>query len=179
MTIQEHKQLLRIEMRLRKNQHTSEELAEKSRQAIARLIANPTFQAAKTVMLYHSLPDEVNTHLLIEQVRLEKTIILPTVVGNDIIPVALTPETPFSCGSFNIQEPQSNAYTGAIDLIVVPGVAFDAQGNRLGRGRGYYDRFLKNYPNVETIGLCFNFQLVERVPVEEFDRVLSEVITND
>lgn len=100
-------------------------------------------------MLFASLPDEVNTHSFIEKWRNKKHIILPTVSGDDIIPVELGKETTFATGDFNIMEPQNEPYHGSLDLIVVPGVAFDSDGNRIGRGKGYYDRFLSHHPKVK------------------------------
>ncbi|MCF0205812.1 MAG: 5-formyltetrahydrofolate cyclo-ligase, partial [Bacteroidales bacterium] len=63
------------------------------------------------------------------------------------------------------------------DLIIVPGVAFDRNGNRLGRGRGYYDRFLCKYPKVEKIGICFDFQLLEEIPTEPTDIRMDKVVS--
>ena len=64
-----------------------------------------------------------------------------------------------------------------IDLIVVPGVAFDTKGNRLGRGKGYYDRLLPHIPSAYKAGICFPFQIVEEVPAESFDILMDEIIT--
>lgn len=142
-----------------------------------KLAAHPRFIDAGRVMLYASLPDEVETLPFIELWRHRKTIILPTVVGDDIIPVELAGETVFAEGDFHIPEPQNHPYSGDFDLIVVPGMAFDSDGHRLGRGRGYYDRFLSLHPNVYTIGLCFDFQLVASVPSEPHDRLMNEILT--
>ncbi len=98
-------------------------------------------------------------------------------VGDDIIPVELAENTGFAVGDFNILEPQNEPYTGDYDLIVVPGVAFDRKGNRIGRGRGYYDRFLCKHLNVKRIGICFDFQLVDEVPTEPNDIRMDEVIS--
>ena len=97
--------------------------------------------------------------------------------GNDIIPVEYGKDTDFAVGDFNILEPQNEPYTGNFDLIVVHGVAFDRQGNRLGRGKGYYDRFLCQHLKVKRIGICFDFQLVDSIPTEPFDIRMDEVIT--
>lgn len=171
------KKELRNRIKAFKKAHTSEQLIAQSEQILKRLEQHPVFQSASIVMLYHSLPDEVNTHAFIEKWRNSKRIILPTVVGDDIVPVELTPQTAFAIGDFNIQEPQDNPYTGSYDLIVVPGVAFDKSGNRIGRGRGYYDRFLRQHPNAPKIGICFDFQLVEFVPTEPTDIRMDEVVT--
>ena len=128
-------------------------------------------------MLYSSLPDEVFTHDFLGKWRNEKKIILPTVVGDDIIPVELSKDTEFAIGDFNILEPQNNEYTGDYDLIIVPGVAFDRNGNRIGRGKGYYDRFLCKHLDINRIGICFDFQLVDEVPTEDNDIKMNEVIS--
>lgn len=135
------------------------------------------FLEAERVMLYASLPDEVQTLSFLETWRHRKTVILPTVVGDDIIPVELAENVEFAEGDFHIPEPQNHPYTGDFDLIVVPGMAFDKAGHRLGRGKGYYDRFLSQHPQVYTIGLCFDFQLLPEVPFEPHDCLINDVIT--
>ena len=171
------KKTLRQQIRTLKKQHSQEELMSQSEKILQRLAEHPRFFQADKVMLYASLPDEVQTLDFIENWRNRKTIILPTVVGDDIIPVELAEDVVFAEGDFHIPEPQSHPYTGDFDLIVVPGMAFDANGHRLGRGRGYYDRFLALHPQVYTIGLCFDFQLLPDVPSEPHDRIIDEIIT--
>lgn len=168
---------IRSAIKALKKQHSKEELQAQSDIIMRKLEQHPDFIKAKKIMLYSSLPDEVQTQDFIEKWRNQKQIILPTVVGDDIIPVELTPDTGFAVGDFNILEPQNVAYTGDFDLIVVPGVAFDRQGNRLGRGKGYYDRFLCQHRATKKIGLCFDFQLVDNVPVEENDIPMDEIIS--
>lgn len=171
------KKELRAYIKSLKKQHTPEQLLEQSRRILSRLEQHPDFIRAERVMLYSALPDEVQTQAFLEKWHLVKQIILPTVVGDDIIPVAYGKDTSFAVGDFNILEPQNEPYTGDFDLIVVPGVAFDRQGNRLGRGKGYYDRFLCQHLEVPRIGICFDFQLVEEVPAESFDIRMDEAIT--
>jgi 5-formyltetrahydrofolate cyclo-ligase len=168
---------LRSYIRIQKKRHTPEQLDAQSERIMALLEGTPQFREAQTVMLYSSLPDEVRTTAFIEKWRNRKRVILPTVVGDDIVPVELTPDTPFAVGDFNILEPQNRPYTGGYDLIVVPGMAFDRTGNRLGRGKGYYDRFLSQHPAVPKIGICFDFQLVGAVPTEANDIRMDEVLT--
>lgn len=168
---------LRASIKALKKQHTKEQLQEQSDLIMAKLEQHPDFANANTVMLYSALPDEVQTQAFLEKWHLKKKIILPTVVGDDIIPVEFGKDTAFAVGDFNILEPQNEPYTGGFDLIVVPGVAFDGKGNRLGRGRGYYDRFLCQHLDVKRIGICFDFQLVDKVPAEVFDIRMDEVIS--
>lgn len=171
------KKELRANIKLLKKQYTKEQLFEQSDIILSKLEHHPDFQKAHIVMIYSALPDEVQTHDFLAKWRHIKKIILPTVVGDDIIPVELAENTDFAVGDFNILEPQNKPYTGNYDLIVVPGVAFDKKGNRIGRGRGYYDRFLCKHPNVRRIGICFDFQLVDAVPTEPNDIRMDEVIS--
>jgi 5-formyltetrahydrofolate cyclo-ligase len=171
------KKELRNTIKALKKQHTKEQLLEQSTIILSKLEQHPDFQKAHIVMIYSALPDEVQTEAFLEKWRHKKKIILPTVVADDIIPVELAENTGFAVGDFNILEPQNEPYTGDYDLIVVPGVAFDRKGNRIGRGRGYYDRFLCKHLNVKRIGICFDFQLVDEVPVEDNDIKMDEVIS--
>ncbi len=171
------KKTLRADIKALKKQHTKEQLSEQSEKILAQLEQHPDFVKAERVMLYSALPDEVQTQAFLEKWHLKKQIILPTVVGDDIIPVAYGKDTSFAVGDFNILEPQNEPYKGDFDLIIVPGVAFDRKGNRLGRGRGYYDRFLCQHLDVKRIGICFDFQLLEEIPTEPFDITMDEVIS--
>lgn len=171
------KKELRLYIKTLKKQHSKESLQEQSRLILNKLENNMSFIEAKTVMLYSSLPDEVQTHDFLKKWRDEKKIILPTVVGDDIIPVELSKETDFAIGDFNILEPQNEPYNGDYDLIIVPGVAFDRNGNRIGRGKGYYDRFLSKHLDVKRIGICFDFQFIDEVPTEDNDIRMDEVIS--
>ena len=171
------KKELRAKIKALKKEHTKEQLLEQSEKILAKLEQHPDFIKADKIMLYSALPDEVHTQAFLEKWHLKKHVILPTVVGDDIIPVEYGKDIAFAVGDFNIMEPQNEPYQGDFDLIIVPGVAFDKRGNRLGRGRGYYDRFLSQHMEVKRIGICFDFQLVEEVPSEDFDIRMDEVIT--
>lgn len=172
------KQELRQAIRERKRQHTGDELAELSLAAVSKLMAHPRYLAAHTVMLYCSLPDEVSTERLLDCSG-GKTVVLPRVTGPATMELCLY-DGPVSLseGAFGIMEPTGQAFTAyqEIDLAVVPGMAFDAQGNRLGRGRGYYDRLLPLLPRAYKIGLCFPFQLIGNVPTQPTDIAMDEVI---
>ena len=138
------KKELRAQIKALKKQHTKEQLLEQSVKILAKLEQHPDFVKAEKIMLYSALPDEVQTQDFLDKWHLKKTIILPTVVGDDIIPVAYGKDT---------------------------------DGNRIGRGRGYYDRFLCKHLDVKRIGICFDFQLVDEVPTEPLDIRMDEVIT--
>lgn len=171
------KKTLRQQIRQLKREHSAEELQRQSAIIMQKLSMNPSFQKAERVMLYASLPDEVQTLDFLTVWKNRKMIILPTVVGDDIIPVALKSDSKMVEGDFHILEPEEKPYYGPLDLIVVPGMAFDPHGHRLGRGKGYYDRFLTKYPDVKTIGICFDFQLLPEIPTEPHDKIIDEIIT--
>ena len=150
-----------------------------SAEILAALETHPAFRAANIILLYHSLPDEVDTHDFIRKWSTKKQILLPVVVGNDLELRVYTGPADLTPGAYSIEEPTGALFTdyAAIDFIAVPGVAFDRNGNRLGRGKGYYDRLLPRIPSAYKAGICFPFQLVEEVPAEPFDIRMDEVIT--
>lgn len=169
-------------MALLKNQHKSSATHQsQSAEILAALEAHPAFGAANTVLLYYSLPDEVDTHEFVQKWSREKRILLPVVVGDDLELRIYTGPEDLSTGSYGIEEPTGELFTNyaAIDFIAVPGVAFDGNGNRLGRGKGYYDRLLPHIPAAYKAGICFPFQLVEEVPAEPFDIRMDEIIRSN
>jgi 5-formyltetrahydrofolate cyclo-ligase len=89
-------------------------------------------------------------------------------------PDSLLPSEPY--GILEPTTPELSIINCQLSIVIVPGMAFDKQGHRLGRGKGYYDRFLSRVPNIYKIGVCFPFQLVESVPSEETDILMDEVI---
>lgn len=149
-----------------------------SAEILAALEAHPAFKAAHTVLLYYSLKDEVDTHAFTRKWSLEKQILLPVVTGDDLELRVYTGPEDLATGRYGIEEPTGTLFTdyAAIDLAVVPGVAFDGAGHRLGRGKGYYDRLLPRIPSAYRIGICFPFQLVKEVPAEPFDIRMDEII---
>ena len=111
------KKELRAQIKALKKQHTKEQLMEQSEKILAKLEQHPDFVKAERIMLYSALPDEVQTQTFLEKWHLKKKIILPTVVGDDIIPVEYAKDTDFAVGDFNILEPQNEPYHGEFDLI--------------------------------------------------------------
>lgn len=174
------KRELRQLIRTEKRRFSQQELAEASLLVIHRLFSHPRLAAAKTVMMYWSLPDEVETHAAVNALTaMGKTVVLPIVVDNEHL--QLCKYTDLDClktGAYGIMEPQGEPFSAidTIDLIVVPGMAFDPEGHRLGRGKGYYDRFLATMPTVYKIGMCFDFQKKSHVPFAEHDMLVDEVL---
>ena len=174
------KEELRRLVRSQKRMYSAPQLQAMSAEAVARLMALPQMAAAKTVMLYYSLPDEVSTRELADRlVERGKVVVLPVVTGPAEMELRrYRSADDLSMGAFGIMEPTGEPFTSLaeIDLAVVPGMAFDTRGNRLGRGKGYYDRFLSQLPQATKVGLCFPFQKFPGVPTDENDVRMDLVI---
>lgn len=171
---------LRQIIRERKRQYSSEQLEVLSLAVIGRLMAHPKVVDAHCILLYYSLPDEVNTHQLAETLREQgKQVLLPKVTGDGTMEIRrYEGRQSMTEGDFHIMEPSGAIFTdyAAIDLAIVPGMSFDAAGNRLGRGKGYYDRFFALAPALYKIGICFDFQKTDHVPCETTDIAMDEVL---
>lgn len=146
------------------------------------------FQRAKTILFYASFDGEVETfEMMREAQKLGKKIGLPGIRKSEkkIVPMVVASlEVDLETGPYGIKQPKidraNTLEKDRLDMVVVPGVAFDKQNNRLGRGGGYYDRFLGSLPSrVSTVGLAFDFQIVDALPPkEEHDIPMSCVLTN-
>ncbi len=159
---------------------TTDEKAALSFEVLQRLERTEQFRRARCVLLFHSLPDEVRTHEFVERWSGPKRILLPVVVGDTLKVAEYSGAESLAKGAFGIGEPTGELISDPadVDLVVVPGVAFDREGHRLGRGRGYYDRFLAtpSLQGVYKIGVCFPCQMVESVPVSPLDVSMDEVV---
>lgn len=134
------------------------------------------------VLLYCSLPDELPTRMMLDAWSRHKRLYLPRVAGDEIEVVRYDPDDPGSLvrGAFGIMEPAGPAIPEPkIDLAIIPGTAFDRGCNRLGRGRGYYDRWLSRHRAATCVGVGYDFQLLANgvIPVEEHDRPMDCVVT--
>lgn len=139
----------------------------------------PEFRAARTVAVFAALPDEPATDEVLARWASTRRVVLPRVEGDAMRFYACRPDA-LVFGAFGILEPQGErpCPAGEIDLVVCPGVAFTADGRRLGRGRGYYDRYLGD-PVFRgfRVGVCYAHQLVDDLPVEPHDVRMDRVIT--
>ena len=172
---------------LLRNQKEEERLI-KSLAISDRLFKMPELQAAKTVLFYASFDGEVETFEMMKKaLNLGKIIGLPGIIGGqpDIVPTRVTSlEDDLQAGPYGIQQPRMDRINRIanddIDLIVVPGIAFDRKNNRLGRGGGYYDRFLRGFSKrTFTVGLAFDFQVLDALPdVKDHDIPVDCVLSN-
>ncbi|MBP5370355.1 MAG: 5-formyltetrahydrofolate cyclo-ligase [Bacteroidales bacterium] len=157
---------------------SEKELAELSVQVCAELEKNKHFQDAKIVLCFWSLPDEVHTHDFIQKWSNEKTFLLPEVIGEKLVLHTFTDIESMKVGKFGIGEPTSDVFSdySKIDLCIIPGLAFDKEGGRMGRGKGFYDRFLPQ-TNCYKIGICFPWQIVPKIDCAPWDIPMDEVVS--
>lgn len=166
-------------MRERKRAVPPEEKLRRSELIMQRVEQSDAFRQASVVLLYWSMADEVQTHRFVERWYRQKTLLLPCVDGDDLRLRQYTgPDCLVAGEQFGIGEPTGEEWTDleAVELIVVPGVAFDGRGHRMGRGRGFYDRLLKCTPRAVKIGVGYDFQMLDAVPVEPHDVNMDLVI---
>ena len=153
---------------------------EKRRQAdsvFAQIEQLQQFKAATDIAVYWSLDDEIDTHRFIEKWFNRKRLWLPVVVGDDLIFKQFEGTDKMTAGAFGILEPTGRQLDNVaqIGLIIVPGVAFDLQNNRMGRGRGFYDRLLTN-SKAFKIGAAYSCQLFSQIPTEQTDIPMDLVV---
>ena len=162
-----------------------EEDRRRNSEAIGRQVVRlEAFRTATVVCCYVSLSYEVETRQLIAQMLATgKRVVVPRVDGQDVELCELRdPERELAPGSFGVLEPSRDGCRrvdpGALDLVLVPGVAFDRRGHRLGQGGGYYDRLLSRVPRTTpTVGLCFAFQLLDQLPTDPHDQAVQKVLS--
>ncbi len=184
-TIDKSKQRLRRQLVACRRQMSPEERSRKSRRIRQRLFDFAPFHRARRIHSYVSMPEEVDTHGIVEAVLAERGVIsVPRVrPGTPILEhYDIHHISDLVRGTFGILEPDPSRCTPTpieqIELVIVPGCAFDRRGNRLGYGKGYYDRFLAKIPALR-IGLAFACQIVERVPTHHLDVPMDVIITED
>jgi 5-formyltetrahydrofolate cyclo-ligase len=167
-------------------------LKEEERRSKSLLIKNKlfglsVFKKAKTIMFYMSKGGEVDTTPMIkEAIERGKKVAVPIILTNErelAVSLISGNENELEIGLFGVKQPKKDKIRPInlenIDLVVVPGLAFDSKNNRLGRGGGYYDRFLKKLPNsAPTVGLAFDFQIVENLPVNSLDVKVQTLLTS-
>ncbi|MBI4452865.1 5-formyltetrahydrofolate cyclo-ligase [Candidatus Woesearchaeota archaeon] len=176
------KNLLKEEALNKRNSLAKEEILEKSKKIGNLLLSLSQFKKSKTIMFFVSFSSEIYTHDMIRQALKLKTVVVPKVVHHEIEPsVIIDFDNLIPSRKFGILEPieiMNIAYKN-IGLVLVPGIAFDKEGHRIGYSFGYYDKFLKKVPKAVKIGLCFDFQVVEKVPREEHDVPVDFIVTEE
>ncbi len=160
--------------------------ATKSAAIAEKLFKEARFQSAKTILFFAATEREVDTHPMIERaLKTGKKVVLPF-SRMDTIELELYEIKSFEGlkrSAYGILEPVPGVHTkvetSSIDFVVIPGVAFDRAGNRLGNGKGFYDRFLEKIsPNVPRVAIGFSFQMVDQIPAESWDIRVEKVLTD-
>lgn len=172
------KDILRREIKIIKRAMTPLQIAEKSTTIHQQLELMTEFQEADTILAYMALPDEVQTLSFLQKWIAKKRIVLPVINGAILDLREYLPDGRLqTSGSFGILEPHQGPLvsTDEIGFAIIPGLAFDRENNRLGRGKAFYDRLLHT-SGFFKVGVCFLEQLVDNVPVDEFDVKMDRVI---
>lgn len=178
--MKEQKRQLRKLIKEEKKRQSANSLMTSSSALLEKIENHPRFIASKTILCYYSLSDEVQTHTFIEKWHKKKKILLPVVVGDILRLRHYTGKQCLTKGAYDIEEPTGEDYTlyNEIEVAIIPGISFDCQGNRLGRGKGYYDKLLPLLHSY-NIGICYQFQAKEHIPTESFDTAMDEVWTEE
>ncbi|WP_446899578.1 5-formyltetrahydrofolate cyclo-ligase [Clostridium sp. LBM24168] len=150
-----------------------------------KIINSFDYKNASCIFIFVSYKSEIDTHNIIKEALADgKIVCVPKVISKDkgMIAGYIKKFSDLVHGKFNILEPpddKSEVCRSRIDLAYIPGVAFDNCGGRLGYGGGYYDRFLKGLrTDCKKIGICYKFQIVDKVPMEEHDIYIDKIISN-
>ncbi len=155
--------------------------AELSARICERIVAMAEYLKAKRILCYAALPDEVQTGgLLREILRSGRSLYLPRTRGSNLEVAHVTADTKLERGAYGVPEPVTDelADISDVDLVLAPGVAFDREGNRLGYGKGYFDRLLKDCA-CPKVGLAYEMQMVDHVPEHQGDVPMDKVVTEE
>ena len=145
-----------------------------------KLLQNEDFKNAKAVMSYMDFKNEVKTDKINDFIKNSgKILLLPKVIDKETM-IAIEDKNQYIISPFGNKEPNGEEYKGSIDVIITPGVAFDKDKNRVGFGRGYYDRFFLKYPNAKKIAIAFEEQIIgEDIETDKYDKKVDILITEN
>ena len=145
-----------------------------------KLLQNEDFRNAKVVMSYMDFKNEVKTDKINDFIKNSgKILVLPKVIDKETM-ITIEDKNQYIVSPFGNKEPDGKEYKGNIDVIITPGVAFDRDKNRVGFGRGYYDRFFVKYPNAKKIAIAFEEQIIdEGIETDKYDMKVDVLITEE
>ncbi len=172
------KNKIRQELIEKRNRLSVYEVLKKSNEIISKLVDLQEFKKAKKLLCYISFDNEVYTHGFIKKYVKEKDIAVPVVKGNELILSYIREWGELETGTYGILEPREirRANLNDIEIAIIPGIAFDKRGYRIGYGKGYFDRLLSRM-NVLKIALAFDFQILDELPEEKHDIRMDLIIT--
>lgn len=174
-----NKQELRRTIRERKRAMTEEEIVERSNALAEKFYNSPAYQAASTIYGYLPYNQEVRTIPMLQRALDDgKRVAVPKVYGEEMRFIYLEDLTQVSKGYAGIPEPIADAPVAEDKqaLVLMPGLAFDPQGHRIGYGGGFYDKFLAKEPHHPTLALCYEFQMQAHLDTKEFDIPVDTVL---
>ncbi len=172
---------IRTDLKAKRRALTQEEINKKSENIFSHFMSLSCYDKADTVMVYLSAYKEPETRDIIGiLLRDGKKVVVPISNTDNftITPSYLVSTNDLKKGAYDIPEPNkcTEADINSIDIALIPGIAFDEKGSRIGFGKGYYDRFLSGFHGTK-IGICYDFQLISDIPVSEHDIKMDMIIT--
>ena len=183
-TLTKEKKALRLMIRATMRAQWTEEYRQKVSQKVCQQIETfLPFVRSQCIALYCAMHDEVDLTDILERYKEEKTLVIPRVEGEDINFYHYQPDSLITSEDYKILEPTA-AFQEAIDpsdieLILVPGLAFDPRGGRMGRGKGFYDRFFARCPQALRVAVTSSLQIVDKIPLDPWDVLMHYIITED
>ena len=176
--IHKEQKALRAVIEQRRRILTPEEVAADSARIISQIEQMSAFRDAKTVLIYYPVHNEVDLRPLLAKYGDQKTFLFPVTHRHSMEVRPYDGEDMMRRGRYGVPEPQTKTYKGHIDVIFVPGVVFDQHCHRIGRGAGYYDKFLSKQHLAKKIGVCYTFQLKKHtIPHSLHDHKMDRVVT--
>ncbi len=176
--LKKQKRAVREIFEQRRRVYDKDKAAKDSQTLVERISQLPQFAQAQTVMLYVPVHNEIDLQGLLDLYEDKKTFLLPVTHRRYMKAHPYMGQENMKRGKYRVPEPTTPPFTGKIDLILIPGVAFDKQLHRLGRGGGYYDKFLRQHPQAVKIGVGFDFQIYKKeLPHAIWDTKLDTIIT--
>ncbi len=173
------KKTLRAEIRAKKRAMTAQEIEEKSAALAKAFYETPEYKEAKTIYGYLPYNQEVRTTRMLSHALADgKRVAVPKVYGDTMKFILLSDLTQVAKGYAGIPEPVADGPVAAdpTALVLMPGLAFDPEGHRLGYGGGFYDKFLAAEPDHPTLALCYDFQMLPHLDTESYDIPVDRVL---
>ena len=174
------KQQLRTRMKAKRDSLLTGDVHDWSARICNSLLNLEEVRCARSVFVYVSCRSEVRTHSLVQRwLESDKIVTVPRTAGGAVMTAhRIDRWSQLTAGDFNILEPhETEPYSGPLDICIAPGLAFTLAGDRLGYGRGHYDRFLAAHPALPVFGLAFEAQIVDCIPAESTDRRMNWIVT--
>ncbi|HBJ76833.1 MAG TPA: 5-formyltetrahydrofolate cyclo-ligase [Porphyromonadaceae bacterium] len=177
-SIRDKKRMIREDMRKENALHSTEEREVISQRICSKIESIPLYRCSQHTLFFYPMKYEPDILSLLEKCSKEHSCYLPRVKGEEIEIVLYRGKEYLQKGAFGIYEPMGEPIENLsiLDCVLVPAVSFDKEGNRLGHGKGYYDRLLGRLSPSIFIGVCFSWNLSLSIPKEQHDRKVKEVV---